>query len=479
MSGKPTYEELEHRVSELEDEVIQCKAKEEASKESKNEFLSLLENAPNFITITDRNGIVTYINRIQPGLILEEVIGSSVFKYVQPEYHNIVKETIEKVIQTGEPSSFESEAMGPYGSILWYENHLGPIKSENQVIYVAFIATDIAKRKQVEAALKESYDELERRVEKRTIELNEINDQLEQEIKVRRQTEERLKEMVSLVEKSNEFIGLASWDGKIIFINEAGLKLSGLDNLEEARSLTIYDLTPDFSPVRMEKEIYPVMMEAGFMRIDSQLRNQKSGQMIDVEIGGSPLRSEQTGEPIGIIAIIRDITQRKRSENRLRKSEARLAEAQSIAHLGSWDWDISKNVLYWSDEIYRIFGLKPQEFEATYEAFLKTVHPDDKELVNKAVEEALDKKKPYSIDHRILLPDETERIVHEQANVLFDNKQNPIRMYGTVQDITDRKRADQDLIESEERFRFLTTQLITTQERERKRISLDETNHEN
>ena len=137
----------------------------------------------------------------------------------------------------------------------------------------------------------------------------------------------------------------------------------------------------------------------------------------------------------------------------LRRSESSLADAQRIAHLGNWDWDIVHNELRWSDEIHRIFGLAPQEFGATYEAFLASVHPDDREFVKKSVNEAFYEKKPYNIDHRIVLPDGSERLVHERAEVTFDEAGKPTRMVGTVYDITERKRAEDALRKSEERFR--------------------------
>ncbi|MFZ3073037.1 MAG: PAS domain-containing protein, partial [Thermodesulfobacteriota bacterium] len=97
----------------------------------------------------------------------------------------------------------------------------------------------------------------------------------------------------------------------------------------------------------------------------------------------------------------------------IEKSEKSLSEAQRIARLGNWDWDIVKNELTWSDEIYRIFGLKPHEFGATYEAFLNAVHPDDREFVVNSVNAALRERKPYSIDHRVARPDGSVRTVHE------------------------------------------------------------------
>lgn len=139
------------------------------------------------------------------------------------------------------------------------------------------------------------------------------------------------------------------------------------------------------------------------------------------------------------------LTERKKTAEALRQNESSLAKAQQIAHLGNWDWDIGKNELLWSDEIYRIFGLKPHGFGATYEAFLNSVHPDDREFVKKSVNEAVAERKPYSIDHRIILPDGTKRIVHEQAEVFYDDAGKPTSMLGTVQDITEQRISAQKL----------------------------------
>ena len=137
--------------------------------------------------------------------------------------------------------------------------------------------------------------------------------------------------------------------------------------------------------------------------------------------------------------------ERKLVEDSLQKSKASLTNEQKIAHLGNWEWNIITNELRWSDEIYRIFGLTPQSFSATYDAFLNSVHPDDREFVKKSVNDALYEKMPYSIDHRIVLPDGSERIVHEQAEVIFDSMGKAIQMNGTVQDVTERKRAEEEI----------------------------------
>ncbi len=148
----------------------------------------------------------------------------------------------------------------------------------------------------------------------------------------------------------------------------------------------------------------------------------------------------------------KEIDERRLVESLLQKerdvlhlSESRLAEAQRIAHLGNWDWNIVTNELYWSPEIYRIFGLKVNQFGATYNAFLESVHPEDRECVINAVNEAVYNRKPYSIDHRIIRPDSSYGTVHEQGEVTYGGDGTALRMMGTVQDITTQKETEEKL----------------------------------
>ena len=132
-------------------------------------------------------------------------------------------------------------------------------------------------------------------------------------------------------------------------------------------------------------------------------------------------------------------------EEEVAQRAANLIEAQRIAHLGNWEWDIEDKTLVWSDEVYRIFDIAPQQFGFSYEAFLQAVHPEDRQLVDACVREALELGRPYSIDHRIVRPDGTVRYVHEHAEVSRDAEGRHIRMHGTVQDITERKQAEDEL----------------------------------
>jgi len=130
----------------------------------------------------------------------------------------------------------------------------------------------------------------------------------------------------------------------------------------------------------------------------------------------------------------------------LEKSNTRLAESQRIARIGNWEWDVIKDEVSWSYEAYRIFGLTQENFVSPFETFLNHVYPNDRGFVRKSIDDALNNKKPLDIDHRILLKDATVRIVHERAAVISDNLGKVVRMVGTVQDITERRRAEEEVV---------------------------------
>jgi len=146
-----------------------------------------------------------------------------------------------------------------------------------------------------------------------------------------------------------------------------------------------------------------------------------------------------------VVWVGRDITARKLAEDAMLASQDLLKDAQRIAHIGSWDLDLKTNVLTWSDEIYRMFEIDPEQFEASYAEFLNDIHPDDRQVVDQAYTDSVKNKTPYSITHRLLFPDGRVKYVHERCETIYNGIGEPIRSIGTAQDVTERKLAEDAL----------------------------------
>ena len=156
---------------------------------------------------------------------------------------------------------------------------------------------------------------------------------------------------------------------------------------------------------------------------------------------------DDNGEPICSIGTVQDITERRQAAVDLQRSEKFLKRSQKIAHVGSWELDLIKNELIWSDETYRIFGLVPQESKGTYEVFLETVHPDDRAAVDAAYSNSLrEGRDSYEIEHRLVRHDNNEvRIVQERCEHVRDPSGKIVRSIGMVQDITESKQLEAQL----------------------------------
>ena len=150
-------------------------------------------------------------------------------------------------------------------------------------------------------------------------------------------------------------------------------------------------------------------------------------------------------------------------EQVVRNSEARLNQAQHSAHIGNWELELASNKLHWSDEIYLIFEIEKAAFGASYEAFLNAIHPDDRNMVNKAYTDSLEKRQPYDIVHRLQFAEGRIKFVHERCETHFDPRGKAIRSLGTVQDITSRKILEKEIQEQRNEMDALQKTQIAAQ----------------
>ncbi len=239
-------------------------------------------------------------------------------------------------------------------------------------------------------------------------------------------------------------------------------------------ALMLYPTDEEYERVGWVK--YSMIGERGAGYVETRWQR-KDGSVIDILLSSAPIVSGDLSGEITFTAL--DITDRKRAEESLKKaydrleekvkerteelekaykslkeSEKGLAEAQRMAHIGNLNWDLVTGEVYWSDEMYRIFRLNPQESDRIYEKFLSHVHPEDRDIVDNSFKNCLNGE-PIEGDYRIILPDGEERVLSTHLEVIFDERKNPVRIRGTFQDITERKRAEEVVIASEARYKDL------------------------
>jgi PAS domain S-box-containing protein len=261
-----------------------------------------------------------------------------------------------------------------------------------------------------------------------------------------RASEERYR---SLVESAPVCIHEIDAGGRITSVNRAGLKMMGLTDESQVRGLPYLEaVSPDDRPR------VGALLDRGLAGESSEFEFVAAGEGEPRTFASSfiPLRSND-GAVETLMGITQDITERKRAEEALRESKRRLEAAQRITNVGYWERDIDADRITWSDETYRIFGLRPQERILSFAELQELIHPEDRRIMVQGVAAALRGGPRYDVEHRVVRPTGEVRFVHSQGDVTWDESGRPRRMFGTVQDITERRRAENTLRASEARFR--------------------------
>jgi|GEM_PF-4875313 len=277
---------------------------------------------------------------------------------------------------------------------------------------------------------------------------------ISEEITERKRMLERLeqseREYHSLIQQLQVAVVVHNADTSIRIFNEQACTLLGLTP-EQMSGKTAFDPAWHFcdeEETPLSPEQYPVnrvlAKKAALSEMVAGVFRPAIGDRIWALCSARPTLNA-TGEVEQVVVTFIDISERRRAQQQLAENERRLREAQRIAHLGNWQLDLTHNRLEWSEEIFRIFEIDPQQFGASYEAFLAAIHPDDRAMVDAAYRRSLCEQQPYEIVHRLLMKDGRIKHVQEQCETRFDAGGKPLLSFGTVCDISELKQAEEEI----------------------------------
>ncbi len=223
---------------------------------------------------------------------------------------------------------------------------------------------------------------------------------------------------------------------------------------EELIGKNQFELVPAFKGTRVEENILKALSG-----VTVHEQNAKSIHRPGTYIDSYYIPLTIDGKVEGVLAINKDISETVTASEQLKQVNDQLAQAQQIAHIGSWEWSVIENKITWSDELYRIYGVDKESFKADYENYVSFTHPDDRQLVNEAVQKAIKKHTPFNFYHRITRRDGQIRILNGKGKVVIDENGSVIRLTGTAQDVTEFKLAEEKILDINENLALKNQEL--------------------
>jgi len=396
---------------------IERKRAEAALRASEEQYRRLVDVAPDLIAVHS-DGKVVFINpagvRMMGARSADELIGRPMLEFVHPDSRPTVADRVQAMVGRGRPVPLVTERfLRLDGTPIDVEVAATPLLYRDRPA-IQVVVRDIGERMRAEAALRDS--------------------------------EERFR---SFIESTTDWVWSVDPQGVHTYSNPAVARILGYGP-EELVGRRAFDLVHPDDRADVAQQFAALAAERRGWRNLVIRWQRKDGAYRFLESSAVPIFGGD-GSLEGYRGVDRDITERVKADEALRRTEVRLSQAQAIAHLGIWELDLAdaahvdRNPLWWSDETCRIFGYQPGAVAVTNELFFGAVHPDDVPRVRTAVAEALRTGAPYQVDHRIRRPDGTQRVVREQASIERDARGAALRMTGTVLDVTEQRRLEDQL----------------------------------
>ena len=388
---------------------------EQALQESESRWRSLVDNAPNMIFNVRRDGTIQYMNHTVPGLTLEQVIGTSIYEYIPPENHEALRKVIEQVFQIGEVISYEIAGTGPHGSTSWYTTQVGPVKRSDEIISATLITTDITERKEAEEALRSSREKLR-----------------------------------IAFECMADGIAVTDASGNITELNEALVRLHGYSCREEIVGRNATELIAEKDKSRVAENLGEVLTGGHTHTGEYKLLAQDGGE-VECEVTASRL-IDAAGNPAGVVAVVRDITERKQAEAALLASEEKLRTIFETMTDAIAVVDVSGNVVEVNEATVRLHGYSRKE-ELIGKNALDLIAEKDRAKAIEGIRNVAAGGSALLMQYSLLTNDGTIVEVEVGATVLCDGLRNPVGVVAVMRDITERKRMEAALQRSEAKFK--------------------------
>ncbi len=391
-------------------DITERKRAEQDLNESRNKYQALIETTADFIWEMDASGKYTYCSPQMKdlwGYEPKDMIGKTPFDVMPPEDGKQAIESFMALAKSPQPfTGLEASSYDSQGRLITVEISGVPFfDADGRLLGYRGISRDVTERRRAQEALAESR-----------------------------------RKYRGLVERINDWVWEIDAKGVYTYSSPRAQELLGYAP-EEIVGKTPFDFMPPAEAQRVWNAFEPIWLERKPLELLENTLVRKDGRPVTVETSGMPVFADD-GSFLGYMGIDRDVTARKWAEEQLRRSEQDLNRAQAVAQTGSWRLDVRRDELLWSHETHRIFGI-PDGTPMTYETFLAAVHPEDREYVDRKWTVAL-RGEPYDIEHRILAEGRL-KWVRERAELEFDEVGTLIGGFGTVQDITERKRAEEAL----------------------------------